>query len=52
MRRDKRRRGYFIAFGSPAGALKEIQRANRQDGLEIIPITVDELLAYEQTVAA
>ena len=50
MRRDKRRRGYFVAFGFSQDALREIRRANTQDGLDIIPITVDELLAHEVTV--
>ena len=48
MRRDKRLRGYFIAFGFSSDATKEIQRANRHDGLDIVPITVKELLDHER----
>jgi len=50
MRRDKRVRGYFVAFGFSDDATREIQRANRQDGLDIRPITVRELLDYERRV--
>jgi hypothetical protein len=28
--------------------MKEIQRANRHDGLDIVPITVKELLEHER----
>jgi DNA modification methylase len=48
MRRDKRLRGYFIAFGFSSDAVKEIKRANREDGLDIVPITVTELLDHER----
>jgi hypothetical protein len=48
MRRDKRLRGYFIAFGFSGDATKEIKRANREDGLDIVPITVKELLEHER----
>jgi site-specific DNA-methyltransferase (adenine-specific) len=48
MRRDKRLRGYFIAFGFSADATREIKRANREDGLDIVPITVKELLEHER----
>lgn len=48
MRRDKRLRGYFVAFGFSSDALKEIQRANKVDGLDIVPITVDEILKHER----
>jgi len=48
MRRDKRLRGYFIAFGFSTDATKEIKRANREDGLDIVPITVKELLDHER----
>jgi len=50
MRRDKRVRGYFVAFGFSDDAMREIKRANRQDGLDIRPITVRELLEYERRV--
>lgn len=49
MRRDKRVKGYFIAFGFSEDAMKEIKRAGKIDGLEIVPITVDELLNFEKT---
>ena len=48
MRRDKRTRGYIVAFGFSAGAMKEIQRANKSDGLEIVPMTVDDILKFER----
>lgn len=47
MRRDRRRRGYFVSFGYTRDAELEIRRAARQDGLEIIPVTVDEILEDE-----
>jgi len=50
MRRDKRVRGYFVAFGFSDDSMREIKRANRQDGLDIRPITVKELLEYERRV--
>jgi hypothetical protein len=49
MRRDKRIKGYFVAFGYSQDATKEIQRATTVEGLEIVPITVDELLGFEKT---
>jgi DNA modification methylase len=52
MRREKRVRGYFVAFGFSDDALREIERANRQDGLDIRPITVKELLEYERRVVS
>jgi site-specific DNA-methyltransferase (adenine-specific) len=50
MRRDKRVRGYFVAFGFSSDALREIKRANQSDGLDIIPITVEEILRHEKTI--
>jgi hypothetical protein len=44
MRRDKRRRGYFISFTFSDDAIKEIKRFDKEGGLEIIPVTVKELL--------
>ena len=49
MRRDRRLKGYFVAFGFSGDATKEIQRAQTVEGLEITPITVEELLGYEKT---
>jgi len=51
MRRDRRVRGYFVAFGFSSGALREIDRAERQDGLSITPLTVNDLLEFERTAA-
>ena len=50
IRRDKRTRGYFVAFGFGSGALKEMKRADAEDGLNITPITVSEILEYERVV--
>lgn len=49
MRRDKRLKGYFVAFGFSQDSMKEIKRAQAVEGLEIVPITVDELLHFERT---
>jgi DNA modification methylase len=49
MRRDKRLKGYFVAFGFSGDATREIKRAQTGEGLEITPITVEELLEYEKT---
>ena len=49
MRRDKRLKGYFIAFGFSEDSIKEVKRAQTVEGLEITPITVEELLGYEKT---
>jgi len=49
MKRQKRQKGFFISFGFSSGALKEMKRLHDDphDGLEIIPLTVDEILAEE-----
>lgn len=44
MRRDKRRKGYFISFDFSEDAMKEIRRLDKEGDLEIIPVTVKELL--------
>jgi site-specific DNA-methyltransferase (adenine-specific) len=44
MRRDRRRRGYFISFAFSSDAMKEIRRLEKNAELEIIPVTVKELL--------
>jgi hypothetical protein len=44
MRRDRRRRGYFISFDFTEDAMKELRRLDREGELEIIPIKVKELL--------
>jgi len=51
MRRDKRLRGYFVAFGYTSGAIAEIKRA-QNDGFDIRPITVNELLEHERVAIA
>jgi galactose mutarotase-like enzyme len=45
MKRDKRRKGYFVSFDFSKDAITEIQRAEKDENLEIIPVTVKELLA-------
>ena len=49
MRRQDREVGYFISFGFTSDAYKEIERLRekRDQGLEIHPLTVDEILAAE-----
>jgi len=47
MRRDRRTRGYVVAFGFSRDAIREIKRANN-DGLDIRPVTVNDILRYEQ----
>lgn len=47
MRRDSRKRGYFISFGFTEDAIKEIKRLDKEGEIEIIPITVKELLVKE-----
>jgi DNA modification methylase len=49
MRRDKRLKGYFIAFGFSQDAMQEIKRAQKIEGLDIVPITVEELIGFEKT---
>jgi hypothetical protein len=44
MRRDRHKVGVIIAFSFGKGAYEEIARAKRQDGLEIRPVTVKELI--------
>jgi len=43
-------RGYFVGFGFSADATKEIRRVAREEGLDIRPITVKQLLEYERVV--
>lgn len=44
IRRDKRRKGYFISFDFSEDAMKEIRRIAKEGEIEIIPVTVKELL--------
>lgn len=50
MRRDFRTKGYFVAFDFTDGAVKEINRVAVQEGLEIVPLTVNDLLKFEKAV--
>ncbi|HEY2154900.1 MAG TPA: hypothetical protein VGH33_04675 [Isosphaeraceae bacterium] len=48
MKRRSREKGFFISFGFTSDAEREIRRIREAaDGLEIIPVTVDEILAEE-----
>ena len=51
MRRDKRKRGYFISFGFTEDAIREIKRLDKEGALEIVPITVKDLLEKKEPVA-
>jgi len=51
MRRDRRLKGYFIAFGFTKDAFVEIKRANQKDALDIVPVTVAEILEHERVAA-
>ncbi|OGF64492.1 hypothetical protein A2661_03045 [Candidatus Giovannonibacteria bacterium RIFCSPHIGHO2_01_FULL_45_24] len=44
IRRDKRRKGYFISFDFSEDAMKEIRRIGKEGEIEIVPVTVKELL--------
>lgn len=48
MRRDKRLKGYFVAFGFSQDAMREIKRANSAEGLDIVPVLVEEILEHER----
>jgi len=48
MRRDKRNKGYFISFDFSEDAVKEIKRLDKEGDLEIIPITVRELVKLKK----
>lgn len=48
IRRDGRKRGYFVSFDFTSGAIKEMKRLDKEGEIEIIPITVNELLKKEQ----
>jgi hypothetical protein len=45
--RDGRRKGYFISFDYSSDAIKEIKRLDKEGEIEIIPITVKDLLRRE-----
>jgi len=48
IRRDGRRKGYFISFDFTSDAIKEIKRLDKDGEIEIVPVTVKELLRKEQ----
>jgi DNA modification methylase len=50
MRRQGREKGFFVAFGYSSDAMKEIERVMRSGEMEIIPITVDEILSEERMI--
>jgi DNA modification methylase len=47
MKRDKRDKGIFVGFDFSRDALHEIRRAEREEGLEIEPITVAQIVEQE-----
>ncbi len=47
MQRQKRDKGFFVSFGFTSDAEREIKRAAREMNLEIIPVTVQEILDEE-----
>jgi len=47
MKRQRRDKGFFVAFDYSSDALREVARAAREESLEIIPITVQEILDEE-----
>lgn len=47
IRRDGRRKGYFISFDFSSDAIKEIKRLDKEGEIEIIPVKVKDLLRRE-----
>ncbi len=47
MQRQGRDKGFFVSFDYTSDALKEIKRASREMNLEIVPVTVAEILDEE-----
>ena len=47
MKRDKRDKGIFVGFSFSRDALHEIRRAERDEGLEIEPITVAHIVEQQ-----
>jgi hypothetical protein len=47
LQRQGRTKGFFISFDFTKDAHQEIKRAGREMGLEIIPVTVHEILDEE-----
>jgi len=50
MRRDKRKKGYFVAFGFTEDAIKEVKRLDKEGEIEIILITVKDLIRDETKI--
>jgi DNA modification methylase len=50
MRRRKATKGVFVAFSFGSGAYEEIARAKLHDNLEIIHMTIKDLIGKEQTI--
>ncbi len=50
IRRDGRKRGYFLSFDFSKDAIKEIKRLDKEGEIEIVPVTVKYLLEREQFV--
>ena len=47
IRRDGRKKGYFLAFDFSKEAITEIKRLDKEGDIEIIPITVNQLIKME-----
>jgi hypothetical protein len=47
MRRQGREKGFFVAFGYTSDAEREIKRVLREEAIEIIPLTVEQILSEE-----
>jgi DNA modification methylase len=45
--RDGRRKGYFVAFDFSTDAIREIKRLDKVGEIQIVPITVDQLIKME-----
>jgi hypothetical protein len=50
MRRDKRNMGFFVALSFSSDAMREIERIKREEGLVIIPFTVQQILDEEARI--
>ena len=50
IRRDNRNLGFFIALDYTTDAKREIERVKREEGLQIIPFTVEQILDEEAKV--
>ncbi len=50
IRRDNRSVGFFVALEYTSNAIREIERVKREEGLQIIPFTAQEILDEEAKV--